>query len=410
MSDKDSVDWQPRSRKPKPSAADSTQANSTKADAAKARAPQADPGGLTVSALLELPAEVRQLVRWMTRKGKVSLPEIFEHYKSDEATARAHLDILKAQGVLQEIREQGVLSYRLLMGGKSNRPSVSEKTWRSLDQRRLQTIKRRLYEIFEETVPNERGTTWFHTINKVLIIVSVLVAMAGTVATLHTPYQAWFLAIRQVTAIIFTAEYVLRLWVCTFPQQYRHPVWGRLRFALTPLIVLDLLAIATLNIAAWGSYVEGQELEILVIARMARYTGALKTLFAVFNLRRRELTATFILLLTLLVFSSTVLYLVEYRAQPEVFSSIPAAMWWGVITLTTIGYGDMIPITALGRFLGGCVALLGFGLFALPAGIIASGFAEELQKRNTNYLANEIGKRLSQGKIDTCPHCGKPLK
>ncbi len=143
---------------------------------------------------------------------------------------------------------------------------------------------------------------------------------------------------------------------------------------------------------------------------MARYTGALKTLFAVFNLRRRELTATFILLLTLLVFSSTVLYLVEYRAQPEVFSSIPAAMWWGVITLTTIGYGDMIPITALGRFLGGCVALLGFGLFALPAGIIASGFAEELQKRNTNYLANEIGKRLSQGKIDTCPHCGKPLK
>ncbi len=392
MSDNDSPDWQPRSRKSKPSPATTR------------------PEGLTVSALLELPAEVRQLVRWMTRKGKVSLPEILEHYKNDEEGARAHLDILKTQGVLQEIREQGVLSYRLLMGGKSNRPSVSEKTWKSLDNRRLQTIKRRLYEIFEETVPNERGTFWFHAINKVLIVVSVLVAMAGTVDSLNERYLPWFVVIRQATALIFTLEYVLRLWACTFPQQYRHPVWGRLRFALTPLVVLDLLAIATLNVAAWGSYIEGQELEILVIVRMARYTGALKTLFAVFNLRRKELTATFILLLTLLLFSSTILYLVEYRAQPEVFSSIPAAMWWGIITLTTIGYGDMVPMTPLGRFLGGCVGLLGFGLFALPAGIIASGFAEELQKRNTNYLAIEIGKRLSQSKTETCPHCGKPLK
>jgi len=101
------------------------------------------------------------------------------------------------------------------------------------------------------------------------------------------------------------------------------------------------------------------------------------------------------IVLILLIIASSLMYFVEKDAQPEVFSSIPAAMWWGVATLTTVGYGDVYPVTTIGKLLGAIISLLGIGMFALPAGILASGFAEEIQKRRK-------GRRV-------CPHCGKDI-
>ena len=129
---------------------------------------------------------------------------------------------------------------------------------------------------------------------------------------------------------------------------------------------------------------------------MGRYTESFKTFGNVLRAKKEDLDVTVFSVLILLQVASSLMYYAEHSAQPERFSSIPAAMWWGVTTLTTLGYGDIYPVTVLGKILGAVIALLGIGLFALPAGILASGFAEEIQK-----------KRQTQR---TCPHCGKEIE
>jgi voltage-gated potassium channel len=131
------------------------------------------------------------------------------------------------------------------------------------------------------------------------------------------------------------------------------------------------------------------------VLKLGRYSEALRTLSRVLRSRKEELAVTASAVVMVLVISSSLMYYVEHGAQPKAFPNIPAAMWWGVVTLTTVGYGDIYPVTVLGKIAGAIIALSGIGLFALPAGILAGGFAQELQQR---------GK-----KVVHCPHCGKPI-
>ncbi|MDQ3101703.1 MAG: potassium channel family protein, partial [Bacteroidota bacterium] len=125
--------------------------------------------------------------------------------------------------------------------------------------------------------------------------------------------------------------------------------------------------------------------------KLARYMNALNMIRHVFKEKREELTISLIFTLFILLMTSAMMYYVENAAQPEAFVSIPQTMWWGIATLTTVGYGDVYPITPLGKLLGGAIALIGVGLFALPAGILASGFGEELAHKKKHH---------------TCPNCG----
>lgn len=129
---------------------------------------------------------------------------------------------------------------------------------------------------------------------------------------------------------------------------------------------------------------------------MSRYVKALDTLDDVIKEKKEDLIVPLAIILLLLVLASSVMYLAETDAQPDKFPNILATLWWGVATLTTVGYGDIFPIMPLGKFIGGVIAFLGIGLFALPTGILAAGFAEEVQKR-----------RRKEVKI--CPHCGKEI-
>ena len=129
---------------------------------------------------------------------------------------------------------------------------------------------------------------------------------------------------------------------------------------------------------------------------MGRYSESIKLFGKVLRAKKEELLIVVFAVFILLTISSSLLYYVEHEAQPEMFSNIPAAMWWGVATLTTVGYGDIYPITPAGKFLGAIISLLGIGLFALPAGILSSGFIEEIRRR--------------KNKIRKCPHCGAKLK
>jgi voltage-gated potassium channel len=199
--------------------------------------------------------------------------------------------------------------------------------------------------------------------------------------------------------IVFTVEYLLRLWSCTADERFRHPVFGRLSWALTPMALIDLLVI----LPFWLPLVTGdlrflrvlRLLRLLRIAKLGRYSRALQTIRAVVLERKAELATSLTFLLMLLLVASCLMYYVEHEAQPEKFPSIPAAAWWAIATLTTVGYGDVTPVTGAGKLIAGIVTILGICMLALPTAILGAGFLE-----HTSREAKAAG---------TCPHCGREL-
>lgn len=233
-----------------------------------------------------------------------------------------------------------------------------------------------------------------------LIFLNVVALTLETVAPIHAMHPAAFTWFERISLIIFTIEYGLRLWSCTADARFRGPVLGRLRFVFTPLAIIDLLAILPLFLPLVGLDLRFMRIVRLLrffrLAKLFRYSRALRLLGRVVLGKREELASIFIVLVTLLVIAASLMYFVEHDDQPEKFSSIPQTMWWGVITLTTVGYGDYYPVTGAGKFIAACIAVLGIGMFALPAGLLGAGFVDELQGRDG-------GERH-------CPNCGHKLE
>jgi voltage-gated potassium channel len=235
-----------------------------------------------------------------------------------------------------------------------------------------------------------------------LILLNVLAVMAESVTGIADAHGAWLAGFEILSVTIFLIEYLLRVWSCTASPLYPHPLWGRIRFALTPLAIIDLLAVLPTLLLWIGMGVDLRFLRILRLARLmriaklGRYSRALQSMGLAVRGRREELLMAVVLMVMILVVASSLMYMAERDRQPEAFSSIPATMWWGIMTLTTVGYGDVYPITALGKLTAALVAVAGIGLFALPAGIVGSAFIELREQR----------KATREG---ACPHCGKPI-
>lgn len=272
----------------------------------------------------------------------------------------------------------------------------------------ISPIRYRLYQIVEVAHNHDNTSRYFDIFMMALILANVLVVMLETIQGLHEHYLAAFHLFDVISVAIFTVEYILRLWVITVSATYRRPVLGRIRYALTPLALIDLIAIIPFYLPMIVPFdlrfVRSLRLmRIFRLLKMSRYSEAVKSLERVFLHKKEELLATFFVLTLLLVFASSLMYYAEHEAQPEEFSSIPAALWWGVVTLATVGYGDVYPITTLGKIIGGCVVMISIGIFALPAGIFASGFAEELERKKAEQHAHDRQHEKC------CPHCGKKL-
>jgi len=257
-------------------------------------------------------------------------------------------------------------------------------------------FKRRVWEVVEVAKEGDRLSRAFDTFILGLIFLNITAVILETVEWLYALSATFFRAFEWGSVLVFTVEYAARGWSCTVDSRYAHSVFGRLRFVARPLMLIDLVAIAPFYLASYGSLRVVRVLRLFRLFRVlkvARYSRAVKTLGAVFNAKREELLVAVFVLLMLLVLSSSLIYCTEHEAQPDNFASIPDAMWWAVATLTTIGYGDVHPVTTWGKIVASIIAVLGIALFALPAGILASGFLEELQSK----------------KRTVCPHCGKEL-
>lgn len=270
------------------------------------------------------------------------------------------------------------------------------------------SLKYRIYEILEFAEPHDRSSKYFDIFILGLIFLNLVAVALETVDSLFEQYTFWFHAFDTFSVAIFTIEYILRVWTCTIRQPFRHPVWGRMKFMVTPLALIDLLAIIPFYLPLLAPELRiGRSLRLFRLFRVLklnRYTNSLTMLLRVFRSKQQELLLSFFVLSILLAISSTLIYFAEKDAQPETFSSIPEAMWWGTITLTTVGYGDAYPVTVVGRILGGILAVLGIGIFALPAGFLASGFSEQLEAAK----ARKKQSRQSQ-QPQFCPHCGERI-
>jgi|WetSurMetagenome_2_1015567.scaffolds.fasta_scaffold119498_2 voltage-gated potassium channel len=233
-----------------------------------------------------------------------------------------------------------------------------------------------------------------------LIVGNVVMVTLHTVQGLAAKYGSFFWHFELFSVLVFSVEYLLRMWVCTENRSYRHPVLGRIRYFFSPFALIDLLAILPfilpMLIPADLIYIRTLRLlRLLRLLKLGRYSEAIRTMATLLKSKKEEIAVSLTMSIILLLISSALMYFIENAAQPEAFSSIPAALWWGAMTMTTVGYGDIYPITPTGKVLAGVIALLGISLFILPASILAAAYATEIQRKKIEQIV--------------CPKCGSKI-
>ena len=251
-------------------------------------------------------------------------------------------------------------------------------------------LRKRVHEILEVGHPGDLSSRVVDYLLIVTILISVAAIVLESVPVLSSKYQGIFEWIQLMSTMIFAIEYGLRVWSIVESKrvEYRAQISGRVRFIFSPLALIDLIAIAPTLV----SMLINMDLRFLRVVRLlrllklARYSPAIGVLWNVISQERQAIKASISILLLVLIFASSGIFIFENAAQPEAFSSIPAAMWWAVATVTTVGYGDITPITAGGKLFGSCISFIGVGMVAIPTGILASGFSDELRKRRESYI------------------------
>ncbi|MFC0186245.1 voltage-gated potassium channel [Pseudarcicella hirudinis] len=266
------------------------------------------------------------------------------------------------------------------------------------------TLRKKVYSILEVTREKKKGLAWFFDIFLLTIIsLNTVAIILHTVKSIRQETDVFFVGFETFSVIFFSIEYLLRVWVCVENPKFQNPVWGRLRYMVSFTAIIDFLAIFPFYVS---HFTTGSGLirilrlfRIFRLFKFTRYIHALRVFENVFREKREELILSFVLMLFMLIISSSIMFYVEHDAQPKVFSSIPATLWWGVSTITTVGYGDTFPITPLGKFFAGVIAVSGVVMIALPTGILTSGFSEHISSRRKETHPHKF-----------CPHCGKEIE
>lgn len=234
-----------------------------------------------------------------------------------------------------------------------------------------------------------------------LIIGNAAAVLLESVNDIYQSYSVFFDLFEYFSILIFSIEYLLRFWSVAEENPF-HSAWNnRLNWVKSGAALIDLLAILPAYINFWVP-IDLRFLRILRLMRLlklTRYFVSLQILLRVIEREKGSFQAVLFILSIMIVMAAACIYVVESKAQPDVFTSIPASMWWAVVTLTTVGYGDVTPITPLGRFLGALITILGVGLAALPAGILATGLTYELEQRKQN-LELKFRELLQSSEID----------
>ncbi len=238
------------------------------------------------------------------------------------------------------------------------------------------------------------------------IILTVISIILESEPALHKKFTPTFLAIEYFSLTIFSVEYLLRVWsaprdkkLCYFP-----PTRARLKYMTSFHAIIDLLAILPVFLSLFAIDLRFlRVIRLLRIFKLTRYNSAMNTLISVVKREAKAFSSVLFVLIIILIIASSCIYLLEHKAQPEEFGSILKSMWWAIVTLATVGYGDASPITPMGKLFGGIIMTVGIGLVALPAGLLASAFSEQLHKNKADYRT-AVKRMLDDGVITPKEH------
>jgi voltage-gated potassium channel len=309
----------------------------------------------------------------------------------------------------------------------------------------LISLRRRINALLDHNLPPTRASRAVGGAIVILIVINVASVILESVEPIRLDYEPILWWIEQIATIVFTAEYLLRIWsaVDRVNGRFRHPIWGRVTYATQFFSMIDLVAIlpGIFGLFGAGDLRVLRLMRLMRLLKLSRHSTTFSLLWSVFREEASAIGAILFTLVLTLIISASLMYMIEGEAQPAVFSSIPAAMWWGIETLTTVGYGDMVPITPLGKIVGGLVSVTGIGTLALFSGVLTVSFMEQLRLRRQKLrqlvdsdlatgritTANQraikaMGKELGMSQDETqeiiieevhghaaaCPHCGHP--
>ncbi|HOO97539.1 MAG TPA: ion transporter [Caldisericia bacterium] len=276
---------------------------------------------------------------------------------------------------------------------------------------KLARIKYRIYEILEKGKPDDKASIIFDWFIIILVGLNVFALIIETTQNLSTGAQNFLGLFDFVSVMIFSVEYLLRVWTITCNPTYSHPIKGRLAYAMSFMALVDFGAILPfyLHFALSKTAIDLRFIRILRMLRifrilkLGRYSNSIKMLGLVLKRKASDLIIAVSIVVVLLVLAASILFYVESGAgveltgDPNHFASIPEALWWAICTLTTIGYGDMVPVTVLGRILTSLIAILSIGLVALPAAMLVSGYQEVMEQ----FKKQKIVRRPSKGQYST---------
>lgn len=271
----------------------------------------------------------------------------------------------------------------------------------------MERLKKYTYNLIRDDDENNFASNIFDTVIISLIVINVILVILDTFS-LPLWLQKLSANIELASVIVFTLEYLLRLWTSTYLHPNKRPAKSRLLYIISFMAIIDLLAILPFYIP-FIMPVDLRVLRTLRVVRLLRlfkinrYTDALATIGNVFKRKASQLLSSMFIVLILMIIASILMFNVENEAQPDKFVNAFSGLWWAVATLTTVGYGDIFPITVIGKILSGIIALLGIGLVAVPTGIISAGFIESIDEKKNSSLEQECKEK------HFCPYCGEKL-
>ena len=252
---------------------------------------------------------------------------------------------------------------------------------------RYQSIKKRIFEIVSKAEDGDRISSIFDWTIMALIALSVVSIVLESFAGIYSAYKTVFQAFEIFTVVVFSMEYLLRIWTSDllFPES-KHP---RLKYIFSWMALIDLLAILPFYLPFFAADLRFLRMmrlfrlfRLLRVFKLGRYFDALQIIFKVIRTSGPQLVMSVVICIFVMLFSAIVMYTVENPEQPEAFPNVIASLWWAICTLTTVGYGDVYPVTAIGKIFASVISLVGIGIIAIPTGIIAAGFNQVISKKS----------------------------
>ena len=277
-------------------------------------------------------------------------------------------------------------------------------------------IKENVFEIIQPYTEGKTVSRMFDLFIMILILISVISVFLLTFEEIPHNSLRSLREAECATMLVFSLEYLLRVWTADLLYPDRKPWRARLKYISSPMAIIDLIAILPFYLPMLISFdlvgIRAIRLvRFLRILKLNRYSDAFLSIMEVFREKIREILVSLLFVFLLMIISSLLIFYAEHEAQPKQFANAFSGLWWATATLTTVGYGDIYPVTPVGRILGGVIALLGIGMAAVPTGILSAGFVDLLEKKKQKEKEKNGDTEKSEEKTPPvyCPHCGKKL-